>query len=75
MYGAGLTPLKAKKTLFIYCMSRIPGILIWNAMGANIYNKSILGIVITSCVLLIFLLTIIIIKNKIFKNKIVKIKK
>ena len=47
MYGAGLTPLKPFKTLSIYCLSRIPGIIIWNSMGANLYNQSILGIIIT----------------------------
>ena len=54
MYAAGLTPLKAKRTLSIYCISRIPGIIIWTSMGANIYNRSILGIIITLGILLIF---------------------
>lgn len=74
MYGAGLTPLKPFKTLSIYCLSRIPGIIIWNSMGANLYNQSILGIIITLVSLLAFLLLIIIIKKKIDGNKIVKIK-
>ena len=74
MYGAGLTPLKAKKTLFIYCVSRIPGIIIWNSMGANIYSRSILGIVITLCVLLLFLMFIVLIKNKIDGSRIIKVK-
>lgn len=74
MYGAGLTPLKAKKTLFIYCVSRIPGIIIWNSMGANIYSRSILGIVITLCVLLLFLMFIILIKKKIDGSRIIKVK-
>lgn len=73
MYAAGLTPLKPQKILFIYCLSRIPGIIIWNSMGANIYNKSILGIIITLCILAIFLLAIIIIKKVIFSNKIIKV--
>ena len=74
MYGAGLTPLKPFKTLSIYCLSRIPGIIIWNSMGANLYNQSILGIIITLAALLAFLLLIIIIKKKIDGNKIIKIK-
>ncbi len=73
MYAAGLTPLKAKKTLFIYCLSRIPGIIIWNSMGANIYNKSTLGIIITLCLLLIFLTAVLVVKKKIYTNKIIKI--
>lgn len=74
MYGAGLTPLKPFKTLSIYCLSRIPGIIIWNSMGANLYNQSILGIIITLIALLAFLLLIIIIKKKIDGNKIILIK-
>jgi uncharacterized membrane protein YdjX (TVP38/TMEM64 family) len=74
MYGAGLTPLKARKTLFIYCISRIPGIIIWNSMGANIYSRSILGIIITLCVLLLFLMLIVLIKKKIDGSRIVKVK-
>lgn len=74
MYGAGLTPLKPFKTLTIYCLSRIPGIIIWNSMGANLYNQSILGIIITLMALLAFLLLIIIIKKKIDGNKIILIK-
>lgn len=73
MYAAGLTPLKPQKILFVYCLSRIPGIIIWNSMGANIYNKSILGIIITLCILAIFLLAIIIVKKAIFANKIIKV--
>ena len=74
MYGAGLTPLKPFKTLSIYCLSRIPGIIIWNSMGANLYNQSILGIIITLLALLAFLLLIILIKKKIDGNKIILIK-
>lgn len=74
MYAAGLTPLNAKKTLTTYCLSRIPGIIIWTSMGANIYNRSILGIIITLCILVLFLLLIVIIKKKIDGNKIIKVK-
>ena len=73
MYAAGLTPLKPQRILLVYCLSRIPGIIIWNSMGANIYNKSILGIIITLCILAIFLLTIAIIKKLVFSNKIIKV--
>lgn len=74
MYCAGLTPLKAKKTFLIYCFSRIPGIIIWTSMGANLYNKSVIGIVITLLILLIFLSSVLIIKKKIDSNKIIKVK-
>ena len=74
MYCAGLTPLDAKRTLSIYCISRIPGIIIWVSMGANIYDKSIIGIVITLLVLLIFLLSIVIIKKKIDSKRIIVVK-
>ena len=74
MYCAGLTPLKAKRTFLIYCFSRIPGIIIWNSMGANLYSKSVIGIVITLLVLLIFLSSILLIKRKIDSNKIVIVK-
>ena len=74
MYCAGLTPLKAKRTFFIYCLSRIPGIIIWNSMGANLYNKSVIGIAITLSVLLLFLTSILLIKKKIDSNKIIVIK-
>ena len=74
MYCAGLTPLKAKRTLFIYCISRIPGIIIWVSMGANIYNQSILGIAITLGVLLLFILSIVLIKKKIDSRRIIIVK-
>ena len=74
MYCAGLTPLKAKKTFLTYCLSRIPGIIIWNSMGANLYNKSSLGMLITILILLVFLLTIVLIKKKIDGSKIIIVK-
>jgi hypothetical protein len=43
-------------------------------MGANIYNKSILGIAITLGILLLFLLSIVIIKKKIDGSRIIKVK-
>lgn len=74
MYCAGLTPLNAKKTLITYCLSRIPGIIIWVSMGANIYNQSIIGIIITLVILLIFLLSIVLIKKKIDGRRIIVVK-
>ena len=74
MYCAGLTPLKANRTLLIYCVSRIPGIIIWVSMGANIYNQSILGIAITLGVLLLFILSIVLIKKKIDSRRIIIVK-
>lgn len=74
MYVAGLTPMKAKRTLTIYCLSRIPGIIIWTSMGANLYNKSFLGMIITIGILILFLSFIILIKNRMDKRKIIKVK-
>lgn len=74
MYVAGLTPMKAKRTLTIYCLSRIPGIMIWTSMGANLYNKSFLGMIITIGILILFLSFIILIKNRMDKRKIIKVK-
>lgn len=74
MYGAGLTPLKAKKTLPVYLISRIPGIIIWNSMGSNLYDRSILGIIITLLVLVIFIFSIILLRKKIDGYKVYKTK-
>ncbi len=73
MYAAGLTPVKAQKILTIYCLSRIPGIVIWTSVGANVYDKNILGLIITFLVLAIFLLLITIIKKNIEKKKKIKL--
>lgn len=74
MYCAGLTPLKAKKTLPVYCLSRLPGIIIWVSMGANLYSKSVIGIILTLCILLLFLLSIVLIKKKIDGRRIIVVK-
>ena len=74
MYCAGLTPLKAKKTLPVYCLSRLPGIIIWVSMGANLYSKSVVGIILTLCILLLFLLSVVLIKKKIDGRRIIVVK-
>jgi uncharacterized membrane protein YdjX (TVP38/TMEM64 family) len=45
MYIAGLTPIKASKLFFIYFLSRIPGTLIWVAVGANAFERSGSGVI------------------------------
>lgn len=74
MYAAGLTPIRAKRTLTIYCLSRIPGIIIWTSMGANLYNKSLLGMAITIGTLIVFLSLVLLIRSIIEKRRIVKVK-
>jgi len=58
MYVAGLTPVKASRIFFAYGLSRIPTTLIWVSVGANAYEKNILGLGITIGVLLLLLLVI-----------------
>ncbi len=71
MYCAGLTPVKPSRILTIYCLSRIPGIIIWTSVGAQVYNQSILGLVVTFLILAIFLVIILLIKKRInLKNKV-----
>ena len=69
MYCAGLTPVKPSRVLTIYCLSRIPGIIIWTSVGAQVYNRSILGLILTFAVLALFLTVIIILKNYITKKR------
>lgn len=69
MYCAGLTPVKPSRVLTIYCLSRIPGIIIWTSVGAQVYNKSILGLVITFLILAIFLTLILTLRKKLNKRK------
>jgi uncharacterized membrane protein YdjX (TVP38/TMEM64 family) len=47
MYIAGLTPIKASKLFFIYFLSRIPGTLIWVSIGANAFERSGSGVLLT----------------------------
>lgn len=73
MYAAGLTPIKAKRILTIYCLSRIPGILIWTSVGANVYSKNLLGLIITLLILALFLFFIVMVKKHIEKKKKIKL--
>ena len=68
MYIAGLTPIKASKLFFIYGLSQIPGMLIWVSVGAQVYDKNILGIVITLISLVILISTGLLLQNK-YKRK------
>jgi len=63
MYCAGLTPVKPSRVLTIYCLSRIPGIIIWTSVGAQVYNQNVLGLIITFAVLAVFLGVILLLKN------------
>jgi len=58
MYVAGLTPVKASRIFFAYGLSRIPTTLIWVSVGANAYEKNILGLVITATVLLLLIIVV-----------------
>ncbi len=69
MYCAGLTPVKPSRVLTIYCLSRIPGIIIWTSVGAQVYNQNVLGLIITFAVLAVFLGVILLLKNHIQKKK------
>lgn len=43
--------------------------MIWTSVGAQVYNQSILGLVITFAILAVFLMAIILLKRKIDKKK------
>jgi len=58
MYVAGLTPVKTSRIFLAYGLSRIPTTLIWVSIGANAYEKNILGIGISVAVLLLLLIII-----------------
>jgi uncharacterized membrane protein YdjX (TVP38/TMEM64 family) len=58
MYVAGLTPVKASRIFLAYGLSRIPTTLIWVSIGANAYEKNLLGIGITLVLLLVLLIII-----------------
>ncbi|MDD4971364.1 MAG: VTT domain-containing protein [Paludibacter sp.] len=58
MYVAGLTPVKASRIFFAYGLSRIPTTLIWVSIGANAYEKNVLGLVITAAVLLLLIIVV-----------------
>lgn len=69
MYCAGLTPVKPSRILTIYCVSRIPGIIIWTSVGSQVYNQSVLGLVITFSILALFLTAILLIRKKMNKKQ------
>ena len=68
MYVAGITPIKASRLFLIYGLSRIPATLIWVSVGANAFEKDILGLGITIAVMLI-LFTIIFFLGKNYRKK------
>lgn len=69
MYCAGLTPVKPTRVLTIYCLSRIPGIIIWTSVGAQVYNQNVLGLIITFAILAVFLGVILLLKSHLQKKK------
>ena len=58
MYVAGLTPVKASRIFLIYGISRIPSTLIWVSVGANAYEKDMLGLGITIAIMMILLVIV-----------------
>jgi len=58
MYVAGLTPVKASRIFLAYGLSRIPTTLIWVSVGANAYEKNMLGMGITIAVLILLLIVV-----------------
>ena len=63
MYVAGLTPVKASKLFFVYGLSRIPGTLIWVSVGAQVYDKNVMEIIITLIGLALLIVVGIILHN------------
>jgi len=68
MYVAGLTPIKPLRLFFVYAISRIPGTLVWVAVGAKAYEKNITGMVI-ALLILGLLITAGILLQKRYQNK------
>jgi uncharacterized membrane protein YdjX (TVP38/TMEM64 family) len=58
MYVAGLTPVKASRLFLIYGISRVPSTLIWVSIGANAYEKDMLGLGITIAIMIILLVIV-----------------
>ena len=58
IYVAGLTPVKASRLFLIYGISRVPSTLIWVSVGANAYEKDLLGLSITIAIMLILLVLV-----------------
>lgn len=73
MYIAGLTPVRAHKLFFVYALSRIPGTLIWVSVGANIFEQSPVGIILTVVGLIALLIAGFVINKKFKKSKEFKI--
>jgi len=70
MYVAGITPVKPIRLFLVYGLSRIPATLIWVSVGANAFEKDILGLGITIAVMLILLIIIFFLGRKYHKEQI-----
>jgi uncharacterized membrane protein YdjX (TVP38/TMEM64 family) len=68
IYIAGLTPIRAPRLFFVYAISRIPGTLIWVSIGAQAYEKNVLGIVITLIALAVLIIMGMLLQKK-YKEK------
>lgn len=73
MYIAGLTPIKSSKLFLVYAVSRIPGTLLWVSVGAQVYEKNIMGISITLIGLVIVIVVGILLQSM-YKKKQIKVK-
>ena len=69
MYIAGLTPVKAPRLFIIYGISRVPSVLIWVSVGANAFEKNILGLIITISILIIMIILLFFLNKFYHKNK------
>ena len=69
MYIAGLTPVKAPRLFVIYGISRVPSVLIWVSVGANAFEKNILGLVVTISILIIMIILLYFLNRYYQKNK------
>jgi uncharacterized membrane protein YdjX (TVP38/TMEM64 family) len=74
MYVAGLTPVKASRIFLIYGISRVPSTLIWVSVGANAYEKDMLGLGITIAIMLILLVVVFFFGRFYTKKEKIKIK-
>ena len=69
MYIAGLTPVKASRLFVVYGMSRVPSVLIWVSVGANAFEKNILGLVVTISIMIVMIILLFFLNKFYQKNK------
>lgn len=69
IYVAGLTPVKPRRFLTVFLLSRIPDIFIKASGGSVLYDKNYTGLIIVGLALLVFVGAGFLLKNKFMKNK------